>query len=199
LPGRPEAVRLAILRGIEADLRRYLRFEADDGNDWTPRELEFAFEVEIGSGEDAIALRGVIDRVDVDPDGGSRAIIRDYKSGAARPERAGGRWLADHQLQVGLYMLAVSKLLGLDPVAGFYQPLTGRQLRPRGAFESAVPVGRHVYGTDAVSGEELQQLLSDVEAQALRLAAQLRTGELTPCPQACSPAGCRHPGICWAA
>ena len=48
-PGRPEAVRVAILRGIEADLRRYLRFEADDGNDWMPTELELAFEVELGS------------------------------------------------------------------------------------------------------------------------------------------------------
>ena len=120
-------MRAAILRGIEADLRRYLRFESDDGNDWMPRELELAFEVEIGSAEDAIALRGVIDRVDVDPDDGQRTIIRDYKSGSVGRERAGGRWLADHQLQVGLYMLAVRKLLGLEPVAGFYQPLTGRR------------------------------------------------------------------------
>ena len=118
--------------------------------DWTPREVELAFEVELGSAENAVALRGVIDRVDVDPGDGNRAIVRDYKSGSARPERAGGRWLADHQLQVGLYMLAVSKVLGLDPVAGFYQPLTGRQLRPRGAFESAAPVGRNVYSTDAL-------------------------------------------------
>ena len=198
LPGRPEPVRAAILRGIKADLRRYLRFESDDGNDWTPRELELAFEVEIGSAPDAIALRGVIDRVDVDPDDGCRTIVRDYKSGTVGRERAGGRWLTDHQLQVGLYMLAVRKLLELEPVAGFYQPLRGGALRPRGVFESAVPVGRHVYHTDAVNGEELEQLLAEIEAQALELAAQLRTGELTPCPETCSRSGCRHPGICWA-
>src|ERR1700729_622356 len=197
-PGRPEAVRSAILRGIKADLRRYLRFESDDGNDWTPREVELAFEIELGTDENAVALRGVIDRVDVDPGDGHRAIVRDYKSGSSRPERAGGRWLVDHQLQVGLYMLAVSKVLRLDPVAGFYQPLTGRQLRPRGVFESAAPVGRNVYSTDALGREELRELLSEIETQALELAAQLRTGELTPCPESCSRGGCRHPGICWA-
>ena len=60
-----------MLRGIKADLRRYLRFESDDGNDWTPRELELAFEVKIGSAPDAIAPARVIDRVDVDPDDGA--------------------------------------------------------------------------------------------------------------------------------
>jgi hypothetical protein len=88
--------------------------------------------------------------------------------------------------------------LELEPVGGFYQPLRGGGLRPRGAFESAVLVGRHVYHTDAVSREELQQLLAEIEAQALELAAQLRMGELTPCPETCSRSGCRHPGICWA-
>ena len=196
--GRPEAVRIAILRGIEADLRRYLRFEAADGNDWAPTSLELEFEVEIGAGDDAVALRGVVDRVDLEPGGGRRAIIRDYKSGTARPERAGARWLVDDQLQVGLYMLAVRRLLALEPVAGLFQPLTGRELRPRGVFETGVPVGRHVYGTDALSAEDLRLLLSEVEARAVELAAQLRRGELTPCPETCSPGGCRHPGICWA-
>ena len=199
MPGQPEAVRAAILRGIAADLRRYLRFEADDGNDWIPTQFELKFEVEIGSGADAVALRGVIDRVDVDPDDRRRAIVRDYKSGSVGRERAGARWTCDHQLQVGLYMLAAPKLLEVEPVAGFYQPLRGRDLRPRGAFESGLPVGRQVVGTDARSPEELQQLLAEVESQALELAAQLRTGALTPCPEQCSRGGCRHPGICWAA
>jgi RecB family exonuclease len=198
-PGRPQAIRAAILGGIEADLRRYLRFEAADGNDWTPTEFELEFEVEIGAGEDAIGLRGFVDRVDIDPATGRRAIIKDYKSGANRPERASARWLADHELQVGLYMLAVRRLLGLEPVAGFYQPLTGRDLRPRGVFAPEAPVGRRAVRTDGLSGEELGQLLADVEQQALALAAQLRTGELTPRPERCSRSGCRHPGICWAA
>ena len=36
-------------------------------------------------------------------------------------------------------MLAVRELLGLEPVAGFYQPLRGDDLRARGVFVDAVP------------------------------------------------------------
>ena len=67
-----------------------------------------------------------------------RAIVRDYKSGGARPEYQGARWALDRQLQVALYMLVVRELLGLDPVAGFYQPLGGGDLRAAGS----VPRGR---------------------------------------------------------
>jgi hypothetical protein len=28
------------------------------------------------------------------------------------------------------------------------------------------------------------------------LAARLRSGDLTPCPETCSREGCTHPGIC---
>ncbi len=146
LPGRPEPVRAAILRGIKADLRRYLRFESDDGNDWVPTELELEFTVELGAGEDPVDLYGFVDRVDVEP-GGRRAIVWDYKSGTVSVGRARSHWLDDHQLQVALYMLAVRSKLGLEPVAGFYQPLRGAELRPRGAFASSAPVGDRVYST----------------------------------------------------
>ena len=51
----------------------------------------------------------------------------------------GARWSADRQLQVALYMLAVRELLGLEPVAGFYQPLGGDDLRARGVFLDGTP------------------------------------------------------------
>jgi len=200
--GRSPAVRAAVLRAVEADLRRYLRHEASDGCAWRPEhvELQFGFEeglppLVLGSGE--VRVRGVIDRVDVSADG-REVIVRDYKSGATRPERAGARWRDEHQLQVALYMLAVRRLIGREPVAGFYQPLTGRELRPRGAFVTGAEVGNCAFGTDAMSREELDELLSDIEAQAVELALTLRRGELTPCPETCSRDGCRHPGICWA-
>jgi hypothetical protein len=41
--GRPEGVREAALRAIEADLRRYLEHEASDGNEWEPKALELRF------------------------------------------------------------------------------------------------------------------------------------------------------------
>ena len=96
--GRSEGVRAAALRAIEADLRRYLRHEAGDASAWEPRavELRFGFEgdedslpaLELGQRPGTVRVRGAIDRVDVDP-GGNRAIVRDYKSGSARPELPG--------------------------------------------------------------------------------------------------------------
>lgn len=205
-PGRSEAVRTAALRSIEADLRRYLTQEAGDGCDWAPEglELRFGFEgeegslppVALGEGNDRIFLRGVIDRVDVDPDGSGRALVRDYKSGAARPEQQGARWSTDRRFQVALYMIAVRELLGHDPVAGLYQPLGGGDLRPRGVFLKGALVGSRVVANDGRDRDQLEEVLDDAVARAVTLAAQLRSGVLKPCPETCSRDGCRYPGIC---
>jgi ATP-dependent helicase/DNAse subunit B len=205
-PGRSEAVRTAALRSIEADLRRYLVQEAGDGCDWEPQglELRFGFDgedgslpaVALGEGSERIFLRGVVDRVDVDPDGSGRALVRDYKSGSRRPEQQGARWATDRRLQVALYMIAVRELLGLDPVAGLYQPLGGADLRPRGVFLKGAHVGSRVVGTDARDREALDEVLDDARARAVSLASELRSGVLKPCPETCSRDGCRYPGIC---
>jgi ATP-dependent helicase/DNAse subunit B len=207
-PGRPEPVRAAVLRTIEADLRRYLEAEAGDGCEWEPRGLELRFGfpdeerslplVALGEGDERVFLRGVIDRVDVDPAGSGHAIVRDYKSGSVRPEHQAARWGCDNQLQVALYMHAVRELLGLEPVAGLYQPLRGPELRPRGAFVAGAPVGRRVFANDAREADQLDELLAVVTARAVELAGRLRSGSLTPCPETCSRDGCRYPGICWA-
>ncbi len=206
-PGRSEGVRAGALKAIEADLGRYLAHEAADGCGWEPQgiELRFGFEEDEGSlpalvlGEepDRILLRGVIDRVDVDPGGGERAIVRDYKSGSTRPQHQVAHWREDRQLQVALYMLAVRELLGLQPVAGLYQPLGGGDLRARGIHLQDTPVGARVFANDARSADELEEELQDAVARALALAARLRVGELRPCPESCSRDGCRYPGICW--
>ncbi len=201
-PGRPEPLRAAMLGSIEADARRYLRREAEDECGWKPQglELRFGFTDEeqaslppLTLGPD-VSMRGVIDRVDVDP-GSGRAIVRDYKTGSVRPAWASARWAEDGQLQVALYMVAVRQLLGLDPVAGFYQPLGG-DLRPRGVYQEGAPVPAGAFGTDQRPAEELDELLADAINRAVDIAAQLRTGELVPCPQTCSRYGCSFPGIC---
>ena len=204
--GRTPLVRAGMRLAIEADLRRYLEQEAAGGCQFTPRALELRFgfaqegegalaPVELGSGERRVALRGVIDRLDVDP-GGRRAIVRDYKSGGGRPEHQGARWRSERRVQVALYMLAVRRLLGLEPVAGFYQPLGGRDLRPRGLFVKDADVGGQVVATDARDRAQLEQELQAIEELAVGLAERLRAGRLAPCPQTCSREGCRYPGIC---
>jgi RecB family exonuclease len=204
-PGRPERLRDAVAEAIAADLRRYLEWEAANGSGWEPRwlELRFGFSgeeqtlpaLELGEGDERVAVRGAIDRVDVDP-GGRRAVVRDYKSGAARPEHQGGRWSSDRTLQVALYMLAVRELLGLDPVAGLYQPLGGRDLRARGVFLDDAPLGGERVPTDARDPDQLRAELEDASARAIALAARLRAGELVPSPATCSREGCMYPGIC---
>jgi ATP-dependent helicase/DNAse subunit B len=204
-PGRPERLRRAVAETIAADLRRYLEHEAATGCGWDPMRLELRFgfqdeheslpALELGEGPDRVALRGAIDRVDVDPAGG-RAVVRDYKSGSARPDQQGGRWSRDRRLQVALYMLAVRDLLGLEPIAGLYQPLGGRDLRARGVFLEGAPVGGELVANDARDPEGLAAELEDASARAIALAARLRAGELTPCPETCSRDGCRYPGIC---
>ncbi|MGZ4440586.1 MAG: PD-(D/E)XK nuclease family protein, partial [Gaiellaceae bacterium] len=205
-PGRGEAVRTAVLVTMVADLRRYLIDEARDGCGWEPSllELRFGFESEegvlpaliLGDADERVVVRGVIDRVDVEPGATGRAIVRDYKSGAARPEQAGARWAIDRRLQVALYMLAVRDLLGLDPVAGLYQPLSGQNLRPRGVFRRDVAVGSRVTDRDARDPEELNEVLADAARRAVEIAGRLRRGELRPCPETCGRDGCRYPGIC---
>lgn len=207
--GQPAAIRAGLVRAIEADIDRYLALEASSGAEWAPTELElrFGFEddetgslpaLELSGG---VRVRGVIDRVDTEPataEAGRerRAVVRDYKTGGARPEYQSARWGADRVLQVPLYMLAVRQLLSRDPVAGFYQPLGGDDLRPRGMFAQDAPVGNEVVRTDARPPEEVQEELEDAARRAAELAAGLRAGRLEPKPDTCSRYGCAYPGIC---
>jgi ATP-dependent helicase/DNAse subunit B len=207
-----EAVRAGALRAVEADLRRYLDHEAQQGSAWHPQGLEwrFGFEEEdeaslpalvLGEGEDSVRVRGVIDRVDID--GAGHAIVRDYKSGAPAANWPVARWGLERRLQVALYMLVVRELAGLDPVAGIYQPLRGEDLRARGVFvdipsgaQGTTPLGPEMHDRDARSPQELDAELQDAARRATELAARLRAGEITPCPQTCSRDGCAHPAIC---
>lgn len=206
LPGRPEQLRRAGAEAIAADLRRYLRHEAETGCGWEPEglELRFGFEGEEaslpplqlgGEGAAGVAVRGAIDRVDVAPDG-RRAVVRDYKSGGVRAEYQAGRWSSERRLQVALYMVAVRELLGFEPVAGLYQPLGGRDLRARGVFLQGEPIGAELFENDGRDREDLGAGLEEAAARAVSLAAKLRTGDVTPCPETCSRDGCAYPGIC---
>jgi len=205
--GRGDAVRAGWARSVAADLRRYLMYEARVSWSWPTYGLEWRFGFseegeEDGSlpplelGED-VRLRGIIDRVDAEASSPpARAIVRDYKSGSARPEHQGARWATDRQLQVALYMLAVRQLLGLEPVGGFYQPLGGGDLRARGVYLEGAAPGEGLVANDARDQAELDEMLNEARTRALALAARLRAGELEPCPATCSRDGCSFPGIC---
>ncbi|MGH2843797.1 MAG: PD-(D/E)XK nuclease family protein, partial [Solirubrobacteraceae bacterium] len=171
-PAQAPEVRAAILHGIEAELDRYLRHEAAERRGWATLETELHFGLEdapfeavgLGEGEEAMLLAGVIDRIDARS---GAAVVRDYKSGSVRSSWPGARWISDHQLQVGLYMIAVRRLLDLRPVAGFYQPLSGPDLRPRGAFSSDAALGGERVQSDRREPVELEALLDEIEREAV--------------------------------
>ena len=192
----PEPVRQrALMRGLHADLERYLRTEAECGAGFEPAELEWSFggsgdaHGPLALGASGALVTGRVDRVDVGP--GGTAIVRDYKG---RSVVGGVKWADELQLQVALYLLAVRDLLGLEPVAGVYQPLAGRKLGARGLVRDDVPGG--YTRTDVVDADAFAAALDDARELAARTAADLRGGRIAPCPERCSSRGCRYPGIC---
>jgi hypothetical protein len=186
------------VRGLGADLERYLRHEAACGAGLEPRFLEWSFggdDDEAGPLELAgsgVSVTGRVDRIDVRADG--LALVRDYKGRTAYP---GARWAEDHRLQVALYALAVRERLGLEPAGALYQPLGAPDVRPRGLVRDDIP-GRYV-GGDVVDGATLDAALESARDAAAAAAADMRAGRIRACPGSCSPAGCAFPGICRAA
>lgn len=201
--GRGAAAQAAAAHEIAADVLRLLAHEARSGSGFVPTATELQFGMAADDeealpalvlGDGALRLRGVIDRVDLDRAG--RALVRDYKSGRPSKSWPVARWQVDDQLQIALYMVAVRELLRREPAGGVYQPLRGEDLRARGLVRDDADAGELVLDTDRRSQEELTMELDSAAARACELAARLRSGELLPLPDTCSPGGCAHPGIC---
>jgi RecB family exonuclease len=196
-------------RRLAVELERYLECAAEQAGALEPRylELEFGFGDETGGergrdGEvealppldlgEGVLLRGRIDRVDVGP--GGEAVVYDYKGSSAPPS---AKWAGDRAWQVALYMSAVRQLLGHAPVGGFYQPLAGRDIRPRGVLDGDSGVGLDCVRTDRVEHDALEQLLEECRAAARAAAAEAKSGALEPRPGTCAyGGGCAYPTIC---
>jgi ATP-dependent helicase/DNAse subunit B len=118
----------------EAEQRQYLAVleetirAIEEDREWVPYRFEQRFGIkgepalQIDLGDEAIILRGLVDRIDRRTDGGLRVV--DYKTG--------GSHLAKKDLEEGLrlqlpiYALAARDVLGLgEPVEGFYWHIQG--------------------------------------------------------------------------
>jgi ATP-dependent helicase/DNAse subunit B len=194
----PERLRSA-LRRLEVDLVRYLEHAANAGSELSPRHFELTFggprderpAAPLAGGE--LQLAGRIDRIDVDV-AGREAIVYDYKG---RTAPAQSRWLADAKLQIGLYMLALPHLLGVDAVGGLYQPLGGDDPRPRGLLREDADPELDAVRTDRVDEETFGERLDEVLEAALEAVRGIRSGALVPRPERCAwKGGCAHPSIC---
>jgi RecB family exonuclease len=196
--------RTAVRRRLQVDLDRYLRHAAEEESPLEPMELELGFG--IGEGDErgepsrlpafelpgGMKLRGRIDRVDVSPDG--EAVIYDYKSSRALPS---ARWIKDGNLQVALYMRAVEQLLGLRVAGGFYQPLSGEDLRARGVLDEDSGLALECMTPDVRERAEVSELLGEAVAVAREAAGQAGRGELEARPETCAfKGGCKYPTIC---
>ncbi|HEX3692296.1 MAG TPA: PD-(D/E)XK nuclease family protein [Solirubrobacteraceae bacterium] len=184
---------------LRHELERYLECAAEQSSPLEPRhlELEFGFEdsqaptppLDLGEG---VLVRGRIDRIDVGSDG--QAVVYDYKGRAAPPA---ARWLRDGSWQVALYMRAARDLLGMRPIGGFYQPLAGRELAPRGALNADADLELDCVRTDRLDHESFELLIEDCVSAARDAALQARAGTLQPRPATCAyGGGCAHPTIC---
>jgi ATP-dependent helicase/DNAse subunit B len=191
-----------VRRRLEADLERYLEYAAERGEQDSPLEpthleLSFGFTepdqppaLDLGEG---VLVRGVIDRVDFAP--GGEAVVYDYKSAYTVPP---DRWLGERNFQIAIYMRAVERLLGARVVGGFYQPLSGRDLRARGVLAEGEGVELQCVRGDVRPPEAVQDLVEEILGAARAAAAQARAGELEARPSTCGfgDAGCRYPSIC---
>ena len=215
-PERASAAR----RRLQADLQNYLRYAAGAESPLEPTLLEAGFGFDADPGADPLAergadpgaeggadavelaaldlgggvrLRGRIDRVDVSGDG--YAVVYDYKSKEAPPPN---RWVSEGKVQMALYMKAVQELLGMRVAGGFYQPLSGHDLRARGLLDAGSGLQLPCVGGDSREGEEVAEILEQALALARLAAGQARAGSFESRPQTCgwNGSGCVYPGIC---
>jgi ATP-dependent helicase/DNAse subunit B len=196
-------------RRMQADVERFLEHVASDQARLEPSELELSFGLggEGAEGEGAgdaglpaldlgggVRVRGRIDRIDVGPHG--EAVVYDYKRRGGLAAPPGEKWVARQSFQVALYMRAARDLLDLRPVGGFYQPVSGEDLRARGALADGAQAP--CMKGDRYEPGELDALVEESISLAREAASRARAGALEPRPQTCSPSGqgCMYPTIC---
>jgi ATP-dependent helicase/DNAse subunit B len=204
LSSAPER-RPGALRRLRSDLERYLEYAAEVESLLEPSALElgFGFDAEDALGEgsvlgafelgEGVRMRGRIDRVDVGDEG--QAVVYDYKARQVPPV---ARWLGDSKLQVALYMCAVEQLLGVTAVGGFYQPLSGSDLRARGVLEQDGGVELDYVRGDLREHVEVREILDGALAAARAAAGEAAGGALQARPKTCGyqGSGCMYPSIC---
>ena len=183
--------RLALAR-LRIQVEAFLDEEAEGTSRLRPRpdllERGFGFGDEDSDDPGALdlgefSLRGRIDRIDVEP-GGTRALLRDYKTSRSVPGVTG---IANEgKLQLQLYMLVARERLRLDPIGGLYQPLGAYDdRRARGILQRSEcgeeglfdGLALSVKG-DALDDEDFDDALVVARERALANGERMRGGDI---------------------
>lgn len=183
-----------LLAGLDADearkgpLRIFLDLEAVTGADFRTVALERRLELEVGGA----ALAGVVDRVDVGPEG---FVVYDYKTGRQAPEIR--RVKEGRALQLPFYLVAMAReLRDSRPLGAAYYAFFSGKKEPRLWFAAA-----DAFGEGAPLGPATQQrgVLPDFDAALARAPAALEAaiaawqgGLFHPGPAPPLEKGCAH-------
>jgi hypothetical protein len=170
------------------------------------RFVPASFELEFGRGQgqplalaEDVAVRGRIDRIDVDPAG--RAFVIDYKTGKRAPDEKAMQ--KDENLQVRLYCVAWDRLFagrpGGDPasgrpsgpsVGGGYWVLGSTVLRGICDTEAVDPEDLGLSGGSGLTHEAWEATLAAASDAAVEVAQAIRSGRIEPASARKGPEGC---------
>ena len=195
--GRGRARRRALLRGLEADLERYLRTEAECGAGYEPDALEWSFGGARRRARAAPARRGGtvvtgrVDRVDAGP-GRRRDRARLQGPHRRRRREVGGRRCSCRSRSTCSPCASCS---GSSRSPGSTSRSPGRKLAARGLVRDDVARPLHAHRPRRRRGRSTRRWTPRASSPRAT-AAELRAGRLAPCPERCSSRGCRYPGIC---
>lgn len=148
--------------------------------------------LELGTGENAVAIRGIVDRIDLLPREGARLVrVIDYKSGHVPTTREIDTGLA---LQVPLYLLAAERLELLPPGAqltdGGYWGIGGK------GYHRAV-TALSSSGGGVEPHPQWAKLRQTVEAYVLAMVNRVRAADfpVAPCRDDCTRS-CDYRSVC---
>jgi RecB family exonuclease len=180
---------MALLEAVGPSVLALVDRDADFLPDYAPTYLEWAFggrsdlpAVEIGG----VALKGRADRIDLGPEG---LVVVDYKRSHAS-SLAGIR--KDGLLQLQLYAVAASRVLGVPVAGGLYRSLKDGADRGfvlngvSGAFKAK----------DLIERDELDALLESAIMTARIATDGMRAGRIEPTPTVDGCRYCAASGFC---
>jgi ATP-dependent helicase/DNAse subunit B len=175
--------------GLWRDLEAFVREEAASELQLEPRRFEVLFGSERSAPElqrglelgEGLSLSGKIDRIDVDPFS-ARGIVQDYKAG--KHAHSAQQIETEKRLQIPLYMLVLRDLIGIEPVGGLYQPLSGER-KPRGLLRAdARDDGLPGFAkNDYLDEEEFWQRVDGARELAVAIVERIREGDVTHDPK----------------